>query len=499
MIASAPERKPQDYRLVPIAAATWLGVVLGLIGLVWGAVIAALPCLVYTKMRLTGGVWCLALLLGFGAGTLAMQGYERDAAAKISDGQTAVFSVILKEDPQRRVSSWGSVQWDARIEIVEVDSGNVVHLSMAEAIISGDTIKAFHRYDRLRVYGALKKGFRDTPPLIGVVKAKRVRHYEPARGWQAIVGQIRQNLHQRTAKLSSAAQGLIPGMALGDESNLQSEVKDAMKTVSLIHITAVSGAHLAIALSVLGAVIPGGRITRATIAAVFALLLLGVVGPEPSVIRAVATCWVSSWGLAGRRRGQPQTTLSIVVLLCVLLHPWIAVEIGFALSVLATWGLLFTGRELMECWRVKNRVFRFLIEACALTLSAQLWAMPVLLTFNDVLPLWAPLANVLVAPAIPVVTIAGMLAAACGMWVPQCAEILCALAAPFADWIAFVALTCAQLPAAQVPWFSGWLAPLAWIPLIVLVVVWQSLRRRIGGTRGGYHSHSGQRSSARGP
>ena len=74
-------------------------------------------------------------------------------------------------------------------------------------------------------------------------------------------------------------------------------------------------------------------------------LLLGgfvvLARPEPSVVRAAVMGVVGLVGLSASRRraGVPALATSIVVLLC--WDPWLARAYGFALSVLASFGLLW--------------------------------------------------------------------------------------------------------------------------------------------------------------
>ena len=108
--------------------------------------------------------------------------------------------------------------------------------------------------------------------------------------------------------------------------------------------------------------------------------LLGVVGfvllarTEPSVVRAatMGTVGLIGMGHHGRRRGT--RALGAAVLLLLLFDPWLALSPGFALSALATAGILW----LAPGWR--DRLMRWLprwvAEAVAVPLAAQLACTP---------------------------------------------------------------------------------------------------------------------------
>src|SRR5690625_3296799 len=63
-----------------------------------------------------------------------------------------------------------------------------------------------------------------------------------------LANQMRAGLVDAVADSSSQARGLVSGIAVGDDSRLPPELEQAMRTVALTHITAVSGAHVAIVL-----------------------------------------------------------------------------------------------------------------------------------------------------------------------------------------------------------------------------------------------------------
>mgnify|MGYP000871112603 FL=1 len=135
--------------------------------------------------------------------------------------------------------------------------------------------------------------------------------------------------------MSPQARALVPGMAIGDDRALPAGLEDAMRTASLTHLTAVSGSHIVIVLAVVSLAVPGRRIPRAlSTGAVLALILL-LVGPEPSVVRSVATAAVSVLALITARPGQACAALCAVVTGTVIIDPWASRSYGFALSVLA--------------------------------------------------------------------------------------------------------------------------------------------------------------------
>ena len=162
---------------------------------------------------------------------------------------------------------------------------------------------------------------------------------------------VRRDFRSAASGLPGDGGALLPGLAIGDTSSVSATLDDAMKTASLSHLTAVSGANCAIVVGLalaLGAAAGLPRLVRLGAAALVLAGFVVVVTPEPSVIRAAVMAAVALIALAAGRaaRGLPLLCVAVVVLLA--LDPWLSRSYGFALSVLATAGLLLLARPLAD-------------------------------------------------------------------------------------------------------------------------------------------------------
>lgn len=269
------------------------------------------------------------------------------------------------------------------------------------------------------------------------------------RGWVDTV--------QRTwAQRSQETAALLPGMVMGDRSAMDSGLNEAMKTVGLTHLTAVSGANCTL---ILASVMLGLRSLRIPRHAAFALsmaVLSGfvlVVGPDPSVLRAAV---MGALGLMALLSGRPKRVgallaLSIVVLL--LADPWLAGDYAFILSVLATLGLFLVGQRCVRWLSVLMPLW--LAQTIAIPLAAQLFCAPVIVLLQARLTPYTVPANMLVAPVIALVTTVGTLGMACALLVPPLAGLCAAISGVGAWWVGAVAHGMAALPAASLPWPGG--------------------------------------------
>ncbi|UFU04951.1 ComEC/Rec2 family competence protein [Ruania halotolerans] len=298
---------------------------------------------------------------------------------------------------------------------------------------------------------------------------------EPPQGWRHLVAQLRGGLVQASASLPPAARGLVPGIALGDDRALPPQLQQAMQDTSLTHLTAVSGAHVALVLAlVLLALFWAPRVVRAGAGALVLVAFVALVRPDGSVLRSAVMGGVLLVGLCLRRPRAAMPALCTAVIVLLAVDPWMARSFGFALSVLATGGLL-AGTGVLA-GRLERWLPRPVAWAVAVPAAAQVACTPVLLLLDPAVPMYAVPANLLAGPAVAPATILGLLAAGLAPVAPAPAATIARAASWFTAWISSVALTFAEFPAARVETSGFTVAAVAL--LIVTMLVWRSSRHR---------------------
>ncbi|WP_405218370.1 ComEC/Rec2 family competence protein [Agrococcus sp. Ld7] len=275
---------------------------------------------------------------------------------------------------------------------------------------------------------------------------------EPA-AWLAWAGPLRDGLLAASAQLPGAGGELLPGLAIGDERRVSPQLRAAMLETGLSHLTAVSGANCVVVVGAAfqsAAALGARRTVRVAVAAGALGAFVVLVTPEPSVVRAGAMASIGLLGIVTGRRAGAVAVLSLAVLLVLALQPHLATSAGFALSVLATCGLIVHGPPIS---RVLARWLPTPLAALiAVPLAAQLWCLPVLVGLDARVSLVSVLANLLAGPAAPVVTVIGLSACLAAPLAPAVAVGLAWVAWIPAAWIAGVAMVAQQLPGAQIPW-----------------------------------------------
>jgi competence protein ComEC len=262
----------------------------------------------------------------------------------------------------------------------------------------------------------------------------------PPSRWAAALGAIRTGLRTHTGDGDAGA--LIPGMVLGDTSKQTAQFKDQMKRSGLTHLVAVSGANFAIVSGfVLWCMQFLIRRTRYRVIATAVALacFIALVRPSPSVLRAAAMAAVLLSAHVTKRKTDALPALGFAIVAVVLGDPWQSRDAGFALSVLATAGLLLLA-PLIENHLPTHKK---LAGALAPPIAAMVFCAPILVALSGYLSPMSIFANLLAAPFVAPITIVGFIAA---------------LVSPFAPVITVILIFIIKFPAGAIVAIAHWSA-----------------------------------------
>ena len=331
-----------------------------------------------------------------------------------------------------------------------------------------------------------------------------------------------ESFHARTARLQAALSralrkgmaentgGVLAAMVVGDRSHLTSTLRSAYRGAGLSHVLVVSGLHVTIFCGLLDA-LPhkerersrAYRRARSLLRAGTALLLVGITGATPSVLRAAVAVWVSSLGVWVGGPADTLTSLGAAGVLMCLGNGYAVYDVGFELSFAAVMGTLAgaecagRGRERYYDRKKKRKsrrekpsravlLFRHFAggvwDSLCVSLCASAATFPVLVLRGMSTTVWAVASGVAVLWLVGPMLSFGLGAALLGLAaeglplfeiirrpVAFCAE---GLAWLMNEW----AFRVSVLPGASL-WFNGTYAALVCLALILLCVV--AMRRHI--------------------
>jgi competence protein ComEC len=398
----------------------------------WRICLAALILipLGFRKARLL--VFIVAILVGATAMSIRQASLENSAIAQHFDSQID-FTAQVMTDPNQ--TSSGKFSFTARLLAFGIDADHF-SLRVPVRIISqhsvellpGQTIKATAR--------VVQSNESRVAAMLLVAEDFEILTV-PSR-WAASLGAIRTGL--RTHSGDGDAGALIPGMVLGDTSKQTAAFKDQMKRSGLVHLVAVSGANFAIVSSFVLWCMQFliRRNNYRIIATAIALsCFIALVRPSPSVLRAAAMAAVLLSAQAARRKTDSLPALGFAIAAVVIGDPWQSRDAGFALSVLATAGLLLFVPVIENHLPTHKK----LAGALAPPIAAIVFCSPILVALSGYLSPISILANLLAAPFVAPITILGFIAA---------------LVSPFAPALTSVVIYIIRVPAGAIAAIAHW-------------------------------------------
>jgi len=480
---AAPARR-LDLRMPLLGAAAWLGAVGGT--LARGPVLVLLlvavgltGCGVAAACRHRPGVVRSVgalVLVALAAGSIAALRAERVAHNPVSaladEGAAVTVVGTVTSDPHSVAGSSGSFAGDQvvwRLAAHRVTGrGRTVDLVAPVLVLGGSDDAEVPLGATVRMHGRLVPADdRDLAALLRPSGAVEV--VEPPGLWWRTAAAVRQALRDSVAHRPADQRALVPALVDGDDARVDPALQDAFRTTGLTHLLAVSGTNLTLVVGFLLWLARWFRVRGRWLHLVAATGIAGFVliaRAEPSVLRAavMGSIGLVALGTDGRHRALRGLGGAVVVL--VLVDPGLAVSAGFALSALATGGILL----LAPAWRdaLARWLPRWLAEAVAVPAAAQLACTPLVAAISGQVSLVAVAANLLVAPLVGPATVLGLAGGLLTLaWAPV-GRLCGTLASWCVAWLVTVARHGAALPTAAVGWGTG---PVALAVLTLVSVV----------------------------
>ena len=215
-------------------------------------------------------------------------------------------------------------------------------------------------------------------------------------------------LHRIRLLFPSEQSGMAAGVLLGAKEQMAQETQEDFRRIGVSHLLAVSGLHTAVITQCLLHLFLFLRLRRrmaAGLSIVGVIAFMAVTGFSPSVMRAGLMSILMLLGMMIYREPDSLNSLGAAVGILTVANPFAAGDVGLLLSFACTLGILLVSGKLLNKWNQKllsrishgKRIWKWIGDSTAVTVSATLFTIPViLLTFQE-FSLVSILANLLLA------------------------------------------------------------------------------------------------------
>jgi competence protein ComEC len=281
--------------------------------------------------------------------------------------------------------------------------------------------------------------------------------------------------HESVAAIGRAlpptSAALLAGLLLGDRTELPRDVDDAFRRAGVYHVLAVSGFNVGILAASVWALCRLLRLPYRASAVTAIIVVIGfalVVGPEPSVLRAVVMAVLVLVASLLDRDASVTNSLALAALVILAVRPSDLFDPGFQLSFAATLGIV-----------IAPLPRGMVLGALAVSAAAQLAVLPISLTHFNQLSTIGLIANLGVVPLAGVATVGGLVAVGLSFLSDTVAAV-----AFDAVWPVLLALRGLVAIAAKVPGAvlylpaPGWPAVTCYVGGLASLLVWRASRDR---------------------
>ena len=217
---------------------------------------------------------------------------------------------------------------------------------------------------------------------------------------------IRDLLEENIKKvIPSPEEALAGGILFGGSSGLSKEIQNDFSRTGMTHIVAVSGYNVTIIaeyLILLGIALGLWR-RQAIWFALFGIVMFVImIGLPASAVRAGVMSGILLWAMKNGRLASSENAIILAGAIMLYINPFLLRwDIGFQLSFLATLGIVVSSPFWEKSFIKKHRALG-ISETIALSLSAQIFVLPIIAYNFHMTSLISLLANVLILPIVPI-------------------------------------------------------------------------------------------------
>lgn len=249
------------------------------------------------------------------------------------------------------------------------------------------------------------------------------------------------------SNFSTPQNSILGGIVFGNDENMPKDLRDKFNATGLSHLTAVSGGNIIILIYILMFFLLFLGFWRGQafyFSVIFIWLYIVLVGLPASGVRAAI---MGSIFLLAEKLGRQNTSSRTIVLAGALMlfqNPLLLFyDIGFQLSFLASMGIIHLKPQIdylfekigntlflkrFKSWvfvivkkelKVEekfDKAFKFALDIIGVTISAQIFILPVIIYNFGSMSLVAPITNLFILPIVPFLMVFGFLASILGIF-----------------------------------------------------------------------------------
>ena len=215
---------------------------------------------------------------------------------------------------------------------------------------------------------------------------------------QKIRSRLQQNITGKQEKAVAAA------LLIGYKQDIDSDLMKAYSNTGVIHVIAISGLHLGLIYGLLLSIfswMPDSKIKKWTAPPIMLLVLWGfalLTGAGPSIVRAAVMFSFIIIASIVKQNSSILNALAASAFFLLLLHPFYLCDIGFQLSYAAVLSIVLYQKNIFDTLYFKYKWIQACWQLNALTVSAQILTLPLVVYHFHQFPNYFLFSNFIVVP-----------------------------------------------------------------------------------------------------
>ncbi|AWK04063.1 competence protein ComEC [Flavobacterium crocinum] len=217
------------------------------------------------------------------------------------------------------------------------------------------------------------------------------------------------------SKFSKSEMNVALALILGQQQDISQDIIQDYQYSGATHILSVSGLHVGFIMLFITFVLKPIPNTKKgsffkLISILIALAGFAIIsGLSPSVLRSVVMFSFLAIGNHLRRNGNIYHTLLVSILLILLFEPYFLFDVGFQLSYLALFFILWLQPLFKNIYKPKNKLTVYIWESLTVSFAAQIGTLPLCLYYFHQFPGLFFVTNIIILPVLSFIMIAGII------------------------------------------------------------------------------------------
>ncbi|MFZ1529499.1 MAG: ComEC/Rec2 family competence protein [Ferruginibacter sp.] len=214
---------------------------------------------------------------------------------------------------------------------------------------------------------------------------------------------------------SANEEGIAEALLIGYKEDLDKDLVQAYSNTGVVHIIAISGLHLGLIYAVLVWIFTKMGVMRRskTVSVILILTVLWMfsllTGASASVLRSAVMFSFLLTGKTFFRQASGYNALAASAFLLLCWNPYYCWDVGFQLSYLAVFGIMWLQQFIYKIWFIKSKWLRQVWAMISVTLAAQLITFPVCIYYFHQFPNLFLFTNLLAVPLSTIILYAELL------------------------------------------------------------------------------------------